>query len=57
MFLFFAGVEIYFMIVVRAFQKHLEIINEPIIYHPVNEIDDEAYINDYYWPTKKDLIL
>lgn len=37
------------MIVVRAFQKHLEIINEPeIVYHPVNEIDDEAYINDYY---------
>lgn len=43
-----AGLEIYFMIVVRAFQKHLEIINEPIVYHPVNEIDDEAYINDYY---------
>lgn len=37
------------MIVVRAFQKHLESINEPIIYHPVNEIDDEAYVNDYYW--------
>lgn len=37
------------MAVVRAFQKHLEIINEPeIVYHPVNEIDDEAYINDYY---------
>lgn len=44
-----AGLEIYFMTVVRAFQKHLEIINEPeIVYHPVNEIDDEAYINDYY---------
>jgi hypothetical protein len=45
----FAGIEIYFMLVVSAFQSHLEIINEPaIIYHPVNEIDDEAYINDYY---------
>lgn len=46
--LFLAGIEVYFMIVVRAFESHLEIINEPNLYHPVNEIDDEAYINDYY---------
>lgn len=46
----FTGLEIYFMMVVRAFQKHLDIINEPeIVYHPVNEIDDDAYHNDYYW--------
>jgi hypothetical protein len=46
---FVLGIEIYFLFVVRAFQKHLEIINEPVIeYHPVNEIDDDAYINDYY---------
>ncbi|XP_070492381.1 uncharacterized protein [Chironomus tepperi] len=42
------GVEIYFTFVIHAFQKHLDLTNEPIEYHPVNEIDDDAYINDYY---------
>lgn len=36
------------MFVIYAFQKHLDITNEPVEYHPVNEIDDDAYINDYY---------
>lgn len=44
----FLGVEIYFTFVIRAFQKHLESASDPIEYHPVNEIDDDAYINDYY---------
>lgn len=43
-----SALELYFMIVVRAFQKHLETMNEPVYYQPVYEIDDEAYINDYY---------
>jgi len=43
------GIEVYFMIVVRAFQHQLEdVASEPIAYHPVNEIDDDAYHNDYY---------
>lgn len=48
MFFFITGVELYFMLIIRRFQKDLEISDEPIVYHPVNEIDDDAYINDYY---------